>query len=132
MKIRVISSKDEIAQLNPNERIVHLVTPPTALTLLELINRCPKLKAVEVHPSRFQRLSTPSLCILKVQGVEIFPGFIQGHRTDRYAYYTVNEGVIIQRAKELQAEGFDSEEIVERVAREVKVSPGLVEFIVGR
>ena len=112
MKIRVVSSRDEIAQLNPNERMVHTVAPPTALVLLELINRCPKLKAVEVHPSRFQRLSTPSICILKVQGVKIFPGFIQGHRTDRSEYYTVDEGLILQKAVELQAEGFDSEEIV--------------------
>jgi hypothetical protein len=131
MKIRVVSSKDEIVQLNPKERVVHLVAPPTALVLLELINRCPKLEAVQVHPSRFERLSEPSLCFLEVQGVKIFPGAIQGHRTDMYAYYTVDDGVILQRARELRAEGLDPEEIVAKVAGELEVSPGLVEFILG-
>ncbi len=83
MRIRVIDSKDEIAKLDPKERVVHLAIPPTALVLLELINRCPKLAAVQVHPSRFERLSEPSLCLMKVRGVRIFPGAIQGHRTDR-------------------------------------------------
>ena len=132
MKIRVVSSKDEIVQLNPRERAVHLVAPPTALVLLELINRCPKLEAVQVHPSRFERLSESSLCLLEVQGVKIFPGAIQGHRTDRAEYITVDERAILQRAGELQAEGLGSGEVVARMAEEAGVSPGLVEFILGR
>jgi hypothetical protein len=112
MKIRVVSSKEEIAQLNPRERVVHLVTPPTAITLLELINQCPKLEAVQVHPSRFEKLSEPSLCLLKLQGGKIFPGRIWGHRTDRSEYYIVDERAIFQKAAELRAEGLSSEEIV--------------------
>ncbi len=132
MKIRVVSSKDEIAQLNTRERVVHLVAPPTALVLLELINRCPKLQAVQVHPSRFEKLSESSLCLMEVQGVRIFPGVIQGHRTDRSEYYTIDDSAILQRALELQAECFDTEEIVAKVAKEVGVSPGMMEFILGQ
>jgi hypothetical protein len=131
MKIRVVSSRDEIAQLNPNERMVHLVAPPTAITLLELINRCPKLEAVQVHPSKFHKVSKPSRGLLEVQGVKIFPGWVWGHRTDMYAYYTVDDDLILQRAEELRAEGLDSEEIVAKVAGEAEVSPGLVGFIIG-
>jgi len=94
MKIRVVSSKDEIAQLNPREKVVHLVAPPTFLTFLEMINRCPRLEAIEVHPARFERLSEPSSCLLEVQSVKIFPGIIQGHRTDMSEYLTVDEGPI--------------------------------------
>jgi len=132
MKIRVISSKDEIAQLNPREKVVHLVAPPTALVLLELINRCPKLEAIQVHPSRFERLSEPSLCLMEVQGVKVFPGLVWGHRTDIDEYITVDEGSILQRAGELRAEGLDSGEIVEKVAEEAGVSAGLAGFILGR
>lgn len=131
MKVRVVSSKEEIAQLNPRERVVHLVAPPTSLFLLELIARCLRLEAIEVHPSRLERLSRLSLCLLEVREVKIFPGVIQEHRTDMAKYYTIDEGPIIQRAKELQAEGLDSDEIVEKVARKEEVSPGLVEFILG-
>jgi hypothetical protein len=112
MRIRVIDSIDEIAKLDPRERVVHLVAPPTALTLLELIKRCPHLEAVQVPPSKFHKVSKPSRGLLDVQGVKIFPGLVWGHRTDRYAYYTVDDGLILQRAKEIQAEGLDSKEIV--------------------
>jgi hypothetical protein len=131
-KIQVVSSKDEIAQLNQRERVVHLVAPPTATVILELIDRCPQLEAIEVHPSQFERLSTPSLCLLKCQGVKIFPGRIWGHRTDRSEYFTVDEGLIMQKAAELRAEGLDSEEIVGRVGSATGVSPGLVSVILQR
>jgi hypothetical protein len=131
-KIRVVSSKDEIAQLNPRERVVHLVTPPTAIVLLELIDRCPQLEAIEVHPSRFERLSTPSLCLLKCLGVKIFPGRIWGHRTDMAEYFTVDEGLIMQKATEFQAEGLNCYEVVERVSSATGISPGLVSVILQR
>ena len=132
MKIRVIGSKDEIAQLDPRERVVHLAVPITALVLLELIKRCPRLEAVQVPPSKFSKVSKPSRGLLEVQGVKIFPGLVWGHRTDMYAYYTVDDGLILQRAGELRAEGLDSGEIVAKVAEEAEVSPGLVGFILGR
>jgi hypothetical protein len=132
MKIRVIGSKDEIAQLDPRERVVHLAVPITALVLLELIKRCPRLEAVQVPPSKFSKVSKPSRGLLEVQGVKIFPGLVWGHRTDMYAYYIVDDGLILQRARELRAEGLDPEEIVAKVAGELEVSPGLVEVILGR
>jgi hypothetical protein len=132
MKIRVIGSKDEIAQLDPRERVVHLAVPITALVLLELIKRCPRLEAVQVPPSKFSKVSKPSRGLLEVQGVKIFPGLVWGHRTDMYAYYIVDDGLILQRAGELRAEGLDSGEIVAKVAEEAGISPGLVGFILGR
>ncbi|MDD3566129.1 MAG: DUF1699 family protein [Methanothrix sp.] len=130
MKIRVIGSKDEIAQLDPRERVVHLAVPITTLLLLELIKRCPRLEAVQVPPSKFSKVSKPSRGLLEVQGVKIFPGLVWGHRTDMYAYYTVDDGAILKRVGEHLAEGMGPEEIVAKVAREVEVSPGLVGFII--
>jgi hypothetical protein len=49
-----------------------------------------------------------------------------------YAYYIVDDGLILQRAGELRAEGLDSGEIVAKVAEEAGISPGLVGFILGR
>jgi hypothetical protein len=131
MKIRVIDSIDEIAKLDPRERVVHLVVPPTALVLLELIKRCPRLEAVQIPPSKFSKVSKPSRGLLEVQGVKIFPGLVWGHRTDMYEYYTVDDDAILQRVGELQAEGLDPEEVAAKVAEEAKVSPGLVEVSLG-
>ncbi|NLX38884.1 MAG: DUF1699 family protein, partial [Methanothrix sp.] len=113
------------------EKVVHLAFPLPAVVLFELMKRCPRLKAIEVPPSRFTMLSKPTMCLLEVQGVKVFPGLVWGHRTDIDEYYTVDEGAILQRAGELRAEGLDSEEIVAKVAEEAGVSPGLVGFILG-
>jgi hypothetical protein len=132
MKIRIINSKDEIPELDPKERVVHLTIPPVYFVLLELVNRCPELEAIEVPPSQLPNVSKPFRYLMEVRGVEIFEGRIWGHRTDMTKYCTVDDSLIIQRAEEHRAEGLDSEEIVAMVAREVEFSPGLVEYILGR
>ena len=129
MMIRIVNSREEIEKLSPRERVVHLAFPLPAIAIFELMKRCPRLKAIEVPPSRFPKLSKPTRCLLEVQGVKVFPGLVWGHRTDIDEYYTVDEGAILQRAGELRAEGLDSGEIVAKVAEEAEVSPGLVGFI---
>jgi len=127
--IRIVNSREEIAKLSPRERVVHLTSPLPAVAIFELMKRCPRLKAIEVPPSRFPKLSKPTRCLLEVQGVKVFPGLVWGHRTDIDEYYTVDDGAILRRAGELRAEGLDSGEIVAKVAEEAGVSPGLVGFI---
>lgn len=105
MKIRIVNSKEEIAKLDPKERVVHLAFPLPAVALFELMKRCPRLKAIEVPPSRFPKLSKPTRCLLEVQGVKVFPALIQGHRTDHAEYITVDDGAILQRVGELRAAG---------------------------
>ena len=129
MKIRVVNSRDEIAELDPRERVVHLAFPLPAVVLFELMKRCPRLKAIEVPPSRYAKLSKPTRCLLEVQGVKVFPGLVWGHRTDIDEYITIDDALILKRAGELRAEGLDSGEIVAKVAAEAGVSAGLVGFI---
>jgi len=129
MKIRIINSSKEISRLDPKERVVHVSFPLTTSALLELTKKCPKLEGIQVPPSRLANMGGRSLILLEVLGVRIFEGSIQGYRTDRAEYITIDDGLILQRAGELQAEGLDSEEIEAKVAREAGISPGLVEFI---
>ena len=124
--IRIVNSREKIAKLDPRERVVHLTFPLTTVALLELIQRCPRLEAIEAPPYRYRTMFKSSRCLLDVQGVKVFPALIQGHRTDRAEYITVDDGAILQRAGELRAEGLDSREIVAKVAEEAGVSAGLV------
>jgi len=57
MRIRVVSSKDEISNLNPNERIVHLAFRPSNVDFLDLMRSCPRLRAVQVPPSYHKTMS---------------------------------------------------------------------------
>jgi hypothetical protein len=127
MKIRIVNSREEISQLDPKERVVHVSFPLTTSALLELAKQCPKLQGIQVPPSRLAKVWDRTLILLEVLGVRIFEGSIQGYRTDRAEYITVDDGLILQRVGELQAEGLDSKVIV---SAEARVSPGLVGVIV--
>jgi len=48
MKIRVVSSKEEIFTLNPNERVVHLAFRPSNKDIYTLVETCPKIKAIQI------------------------------------------------------------------------------------
>ena len=64
-------------------------------------------------------MSKSSRHLLKVQGVKLFPGRIQGHRTDIDEYITADYAFILQRAREVRTEGPDSKQIVATVAEEL-------------
>lgn len=132
MQIRVVNSRADITTLDPEERVVHLTIPISTADFFGLIQRCPRLEAIQVPPFKFRDVSKSSRRLLEVRGVKIFPGRIRSHRTDIDEHYTIDDGVILQRTEELRAAGLDSMEIVAKVAEEARVSPGLVGFILER
>jgi len=129
MQIRVVNSRAEIATVDPEERVFHLTFPLTTVALLDLMQRCPSLEAIQVPPFQFRNMFKSSRYFLEARGVTFFEGTIQGYRSDTGAHYTIDDAFILQRAGELRAEGLDSGEIVAKVAEEAGVSPGLVGFV---
>lgn len=65
MKIRVVSSKDEIETLGPNEQIVHLAFRPSNTDIFALVQKCPTVKALHI-PSSYKRTISTS--------AKMFPG----------------------------------------------------------
>ncbi|RPJ73567.1 MAG: DUF1699 family protein, partial [Alphaproteobacteria bacterium] len=51
MKIRVVSSRNEIISLNPNERVVHLAFRPSNKDIFLLVETCPKLEIIQLPKS---------------------------------------------------------------------------------
>ena len=82
MKIRVVSSKDEITKLGPNERNVHLAFRPSNVDFLELIRVCPRLRTIQVPPSYHKTLSRAIRLFLEMQGITLLEGDVRGHRKD--------------------------------------------------
>jgi len=69
MQIKVISSREEIFILNPNERIVHLAFRPSNKDLFALIEACPKIEAIHypnIAGARSQNLLKRSLRFKKL------------------------------------------------------------------
>lgn len=128
MKLRVVSSKREITDLNRNEQLVHLAFRASNMDVMNLVQSCPRLRAVQIPPSYHETMSRAAQQFLEIQGVELLRGDVWGHRKDIDEYYNVSEKVV-QRISNLISEGYSIEDTVKRVQRETKLSEDLIKYI---
>ncbi|MCQ8903809.1 MAG: DUF1699 family protein [Methanothrix sp.] len=128
MRLRVVSSKKEISDLNRNEQVVHLAFRASNMDVMNLVRTCPRLKAVQIPPSYYQTMSKAAQQFLELQGIEVIKGDVWGHRKDIDEYYSVSEKVI-DRIASLMAEGYSIDETVKKVHRETKLSEDLIRYL---
>jgi len=128
MKLRVVSSKKEINDLNRNEQIVHLAFRASNMDVMSLVQSCPRLRAVQIPPSYHETMSKAAQQFLEIQGVQLLKGDVWGHRKDIDEYYTVGDK-IVRRISALMAEGNTIDETVKRLQRETKLSEDLIRYI---
>ncbi|MDQ1252927.1 MAG: hypothetical protein QG646_2069 [Euryarchaeota archaeon] len=131
MKIRVVSSSEEISTLNPNERIVHLAFRPSNKDILRLVEACPKIEVIQLPKSFKSTVSKSIELFLDMKRIRLIEGDVWGHRKDINVYANVPDSVI-ERIKELKSEGTPVERIEERVSRESKLSPEMVAYILTK
>lgn len=129
MKLRVVSSKNEIDDLNRNEQIVHLAFRASNTDIFKLLQNCPRIRAIQVPTSYRKTLSRASEMFLVMQGIELIEGDVWGHRKDINEYYTIDEN-IFRRIDQLKANGIDANEIADTVSRETKLSLELVKYVI--
>lgn len=129
MKIRIVSSKDEINTLNPNETIVHLAFRPSNENIFSLVIRCPEVKALHIPGSYLKTISEATRMYLKMQGIEILEGDVWGHRKDIKEYYEIPQE-LFDRLKQLRLDGMPEPDIIEKLNRETRLSSDLISFIV--
>ena len=129
MKLRVVSSKNEIDDLNKNEQMVHLAFRAANTDVFRLIQICPRVRVVQVPSSYRKTLSKASEMFLTIQGVELIEGDVWGHRKDIDEYYNIDE-TIIKRIDRLRASGADATDIASAVSRETKLSRELVAYLI--
>jgi hypothetical protein len=129
MKIRVVSSKDDISDLTRNDQTIHLAFRASSTDMFKLLQSSPRLRAIQVPPSYFRNMPNTGRAFLETQGVEIIEGDVWGHRKDIDEYYVVNDK-IIERINNLQSDGLNVEEISSRISWESKLSPAMVNYII--
>jgi hypothetical protein len=128
MKIRVISSREEIGSLMPNEKIVHLSFRPSNVDFLNLMQRCPRLRAVQIPPSYRKTMSNAIRGFLGMQGVELLEGDIWGHRKDINEYLTVPNSEV-DTIKSMKERGANPDEMEREVKKTGKLGSDLVRYI---
>ena len=128
MRIRVVSSKDEISELSPNERIVHLAFRPSNVDFLDLMRSCPRLRAVQVPPSYHKTMSKAIKLFLDMQGIDLLEGDVWGHRKDIDEYYVVDEEAI-EEIGALIKQGESIEDASAAIQRRTRLAPDLIRYI---
>ncbi len=129
MKIRVVSSKDEIDTLNTNEEIVHLAFRPSNTDIFSIIKKCPGVKALHIPSSYMRTISTSAKMYLEMQGIELIEGDVWGNRKDINEYSEVSQSVY-DRIGEYKQQGLSDEEVEEKMVRETNLSPDFVKFLI--
>ncbi|MFY9201028.1 MAG: DUF1699 family protein [Methanosarcina flavescens] len=131
MRIRVVSSREEIFTLNPNERVVHLAFRPSNKDILGLVETCPRLEVIQLPKSYMATVSKSIEMFLQMQRIQLIEGDVWGHRKDINEYYTIPSSVT-EKIREMRIEGKSTEDIEARISRENKLNPGLVAYIITK
>ena len=131
MKIRVVSSREEIFTLNPNERVVHLAFRPSNKDIFGLVETCPKLEVLQLPQSYRRTVSKSIEMFLDMQRIQLIEGDVWGHRKDINEYYTVPSSVV-EMIKEMKLEGKSNEDIEKEVSRKTMMKPEMIDYILTK
>lgn len=129
MKIKIVSSKEEIAKLNTNEEIIHLAFRPSNTDIFSLIIKCPQVKALHIPSSYKRTISNSAGMYLKMQGIELLEGDVWGHRRDINEYAELSQKVY-NSFTQYRQEGMNDEEITDKLVKETNLSPDLISFFI--
>jgi hypothetical protein len=128
MRVRVVSSKNEIPNLNPNERIVHLAFRASNVDFLNLMKICPRLRAIQVPPSYRKTMSKAIQLFLEMQGIDLLEGDVWGHRKDIDEYFMVDDETIGE-IESMISEGVTIEEASDQIMKKTRLAPDLIKYI---
>jgi len=128
MRLRVVSSKNEIPNLNPNEKMVHLAFRASNVDFLSLMQRCPRLRMIQVPPSYHKTMSNAIQVFLDMQGIELLEGDVWGHRKDLDEYFTVEDSTLVEISS-LVSSGVAIENLASQVQKRARLGPDLIKYI---
>jgi len=131
MRIRVVSSREEIFTLNPNERLVHLAFRPSNKDIFGLVETCPKIEVIQLPKSYMNTVSKSIEMFLQMQRVQLLEGDVWGYMKDINEYYSIPSSVI-EKIKEMKTEGKSAEEIEKKDSWESKLNPGMIAYILTK
>ena len=128
MKLRVVSERTEIPSLNPSEKMVHMAFRASNVDFLNLMQRCPRLRTIQVPPSYQKTMSSAIKVFLEMQGIELLGGDVWGHRKDLDEYYTV-EDATIEEIRSLTASGATADDVADQIQKKARIGPDLIKYI---
>jgi len=128
MKIRIISSREEINSLRPNEKAIHLAFRASNVDFLNLIQKVPRLQMVQVPNSYMKTISKAINVFLEMQGIALLQGDVWGHRKDLDEYFTI-EDATIEEIRSLAASGASMDEVADAFQKKTRLNPDLIKYV---
>ncbi|HPS90877.1 MAG TPA: DUF1699 family protein [Methanothrix sp.] len=128
MRLRVISSRNEISSLNPNEKAVHMAFRASNVDFLNLMQRCPRLRIIQVPPSYRKTMSNAIQVFLEMQGIDMLEGDVWGHRKDLDEYFTVDDSTL-EEIRALVAGGASADEVADQIQKKARIGSELIKYI---
>ncbi len=128
MKIRIVSSREEISSLGKSEKIVHLAFRPSNKDIFALVQACPGVRAIHIPGSYFRTISDSIKTFLDMQGIALLEGDVWGHRKDINEYSEIKPEVF-DRIQELKGEGLSESDMLGRLGRETRLSKDMLKFL---
>ena len=128
MRLRVVSERTEIPNLNPNEKMVHMAFRASNVDFLNLMQRCPRLRTVQVPHSYQKTMSNAIKVFLEMQGIELLVGDVWGHRKDLDEYFAV-EDATVEEIRALAASGATADDVANQIQRKAKIGTDLIKYI---
>jgi len=128
MRLRVVSSKNEIPNLNPNEKMIHLAFRASNVDYLNLMQRCPRMRLIQVPPSYHKTMSNAIKVFMDMQGIDMIEGDVWGHRKDLDEYFEVEDSTM-KEIVALAEGGAPLEDVASQVQKKVRLGPDLIKYI---
>lgn len=131
MQIRIVSNRDEIPDLNPNERMVHLAFRPSNKDIFSLVEACPKVAVIQLPESYKRTISKAIEMYLQMQRIALLKGDVWGHRKDLDEYRNIPDEAV-EDIKNFKASGESSDDIVSHIVHRYRMSEDMVKYISER
>jgi hypothetical protein len=129
MRLRIVSSRSEISSLRPNEKLIHLAFRASNVDFVNLMQKCTRLRMIQVPHSYYRTMSDAILVFLEMQGIELIEGDVWGHRKDLDEYFVV-EDEILDEICQMASSGISLDELTSEIQKKARLSHDLVEYIV--
>ena len=128
MRLRVVSARNEIPNLNPNEKMIHLAFRASNVDFLNLMQKCPRMRMIQVPPSYRKTMSNAIQVFLDMQGIELLEGDVWGHRKDLNEYFTV-EDTTMEEIRALVTGGTKMDDLTSQMQKKARIGPELIKYI---
>ena len=128
MKLRVVSARNEIPNINPNERMIHLAFRASNVDFINLMQRCPRIRMIQVPRSYKRTMSNAIKIFMDMESIELLQGDVWGHRKDLDEYFTI-EDATLNEIRSLAAKGASMNDVAAQVQKKARIGVDLIKYI---